>query len=121
IKAIDRLVILIDDLHLADENSQMLLSYLCRRLQNTGGVAVVTISNSKPCIARKELLGSQSCTLLSVTPVEHSAVERLAHSKVIYGLDSLTITTLIKHTDGWLEYADQTLDAVGDEHCPQEP
>ena len=121
IKEIDRLVILIDDLHLADENSQMLLSYLCRRLQNTGVVAVVTISNSKPCIARKELLGSPSCTLLSVTPLEHSAVERLAHSKGIYGLDSLTITTLIQHTAGWLEYVDQTLDAVGDEHWPQDP
>jgi len=58
---------------------------------------------------------------LTVAPLERSAVERLAHSKGIYGLDSLTITTLIQHTGGWLEYVSQTLDAVGDERWPRDP
>src|SRR5699024_4861604 len=58
---------------------------------------------------------------LTVAPLERSAVERLANSKGIYGLDSLTITTLIQHTGGWLEYVSQTLDAVGDERWPRDP
>ncbi len=118
-----RLVMLVDDIHLADRRSQMLLSYLARRIDDTGVVMIVSVPSPIPNIAQDldALLHNPISSRVAVTPLDHAAILDLAQSMGIYGLDSTAVTALIEHTGGWLEYVVQTLGALPDGKWPLEP
>src|SRR5699024_3424727 len=83
-----------DDIHLADRHSQMLLSYLARRIQDTGIVMIVSVPNPIPRIAQDldDLFHNPVSSRVSVTPLDHAALQHLAHDMGIYGLDSTAVT-----------------------------
>lgn len=119
----DRLVVLVDDIHLADPHSQMLLSYLARRIHDTGAVMIVSVPSPIPDITTdlETLLHNPVSSRVAVTPLDHAAIQHLAQAMGIYGLDSTAITALIDHTGGWLEYVVQTLRVLPDGKWPLEP
>lgn len=118
-----RLVILVDDIHLADTYSQQLISYLAGRLQNSGIVMVVSVPSPAPRVVQEleKLLHNSVSTRVITTPLEPAALQQLAHSMGIYGLDATAVTAMIEHTGGWLEYVVQTLNALPDGKWPLDP
>jgi DNA-binding CsgD family transcriptional regulator len=122
-RAAGNLVILVDDIHLSDTHSQQLISYLGRRLDNTGIIMVVSVPSPTPTVDQDldELLHNPVSSRVAVTPLEHSAIQHLAQSMGIYGLDSTAVTALIDYTGGWLEYVVQILRALPDGRWPTDP
>lgn len=118
-----KLVVLVDDIHLADPHSQMLLSYLARRIHDTGAVMILSVPSPIPEITGdlETLLHNPVSSRVTVTPLDHAAIQYLAHSMGIYELDSTAVTALIDHTGGWLEYVVQTLRVLPDGQWPLEP
>ena len=117
------LVVLVDDIHLADPYSQMLLSYLARRIAGTGVVMLLSVPSPTPRIAvdLDNLLDNPVSSRVAVNPLDHAAIQHLAQDMGIFGLDASAITALIEHTGGWLEYVVQTLRALPDGKWPLEP
>lgn len=116
-------VVLIDDVEFADTSSQHLLSYLCRRLENTGLVVVFTATPTSPQLVPDMLglLNSPGCSRVEVTPLESSSIAMVAESMGIHGLDSTGLTALIEHTGGWLDYVVQTLRELPGGQWPLDP
>lgn len=116
-------VVLVDDVHLADRHSQMLVSYLARRIQDTDVVMILSVPSPAPPVDQdlEELLQNPVSSRVSVTPLEHWAIQQLAQSMGIYDLDTTAATALIDHTGGWLEYVVQTLRALPDGKWPIDP
>lgn len=118
-----QLVVLIDDIHLADTASQQLLSYLCRRLEHSGIVVVMSAPSPLPelPVDMLGLLKNPMCSRVQVTPLEPRAIAQLAQSMGIFGLDTTGVTALVEHTGGWMEYVVQTLQELPGGQWPTVP
>lgn len=116
-------VLLVDDVHLADHHSQMLLGTLGRRIENTGIVMVCSVPTPTPQVDADldGLLQNPVSSRVTVAPLELSAIQRLAHSMGIYNLDTTALTALLEHTGGWLDYVVHTLRALPGGELPVEP
>lgn len=113
-------IILIDDLHLADEHSQLLLSSLARRIENTGTVIVVSVPTPRPAVPDdlNSMLQSPVGWRVMVNPLELSAIQELAYSMGIYNLNTTGLTALLEYTGGLLDYVVQTLRVLPDGTWP---
>lgn len=118
-----KLVVLVDDIHLADEHSQMLLSSLGRRIENTGTVMVVSVPTPTPSVIEDldGLLQNPVSTRVGVQPLELSCIQGLAHAMGVYSLDTTALTALFEHTGGLLDYVVQTLRELPDGAWPVDP
>lgn len=120
---VGQLVVLIDDVHQTDIASQQLLSYLARRLHNTGLVVVMTVPSPTPQLAPDllSLLENPECFRVMVAPLEPAAIVQVAESMGIHGLESTGLTALVEHTGGWLDFIVQTLRELPGGQWPNEP
>src|SRR5699024_10561166 len=117
------IVVLIDDIHLADAPSQQLLSYIGRRLAHTGVVMVFTATTHTTQLIPDMLglLNTPGASRVEVTPLESYSIATVAQSMGIFGLQSTGLTALREHTGGWLAYVVQTLQELPGGQWPLDP
>ena len=90
-------MVLVDDIHLADAHSQQLISYLARRLDNTGIVMVVSVPSPAPSIDHDldELLHNPISSRVAVTPVGAFRPSNNWPTLMgVHGLDATAVTAL---------------------------